>query len=204
MASQALIKDFEQFLGPENVFSSEVDRHTYSFDAAVLRPVVPAFVIRPTNVEQLGECVTRLYREGVPMTIRGSGTNLSGGTIPDKTDTVVILTNALNRILEINSNDLYAVVEPGVVTAVRQNRIDVQYDDGTKGHVALYNNFPMNAKGYITNTAQVKAGDKFGKGDLLASSNYTDDKGVMATGTNLRVGWLSWKWGTYEDAVVLS
>ena len=102
MASQALIKDFEQFLGPENVFSSEVDRHTYSFDAAVLRPVVPAFVIRPTNVEQLGECVTRLYREGVPMTIRGSGTNLSGGTIPDKTDTVVILTNALNRILEIN------------------------------------------------------------------------------------------------------
>lgn len=94
--------------------------------------------------------------------------------------------------------------KPGVVTAVRQNRIDVQYDDGTKGQIALYNNFPMNAKGYITNTPRVKAGDRFGKGGLLASSNYTDDKGVMATGTNLRVGWLSWKGGTYEDAVVLS
>lgn len=94
--------------------------------------------------------------------------------------------------------------KPGVVTAVRKDRIDVLYNDGTKGHVAMYDNFPMNAKGFLTNTPQVKAGDKFNKGDLLASSNYTDDKGTMATGTNLRVGWLSWHGGTYEDAVVLS
>ena len=51
------------------------------------------------------------------MTVRGAGTNLSGGTIPDSKESVVILTNGLNRILEINSDDLYAVVEPGVVTA---------------------------------------------------------------------------------------
>ena len=94
--------------------------------------------------------------------------------------------------------------KPGIVTAVRQHAIDVLYDDGTKGRVAMYDNFPMNAKGFLTNTPQVKAGDKFKEGDLLASSNYTDDKGTMATGTNLRVGWLSWHGGTYEDAVVLS
>lgn len=92
----------------------------------------------------------------------------------------------------------------GTVTAVRKDRIDVIYDDGTKGHVALYQNFPMNAKGYITNTPVVKAGQSFKKGDILASSNYTDDKGVAAIGKNLRSGWLSWKGGTYEDAVVLS
>ena len=51
------------------------------------------------------------------MTVRGSGTNLSGGTIPDSEESVVILTQKLNRVLEINSGDLYAVVEPGVVTA---------------------------------------------------------------------------------------
>ena len=152
MASQALIKDFEQFLGPENVFSSEVDRHTYSFDAAVLRPVVPAFVIRPTNVEQLGECVTRLYREGVPMTIRGSGTNLSGGSIPDMTDTVVILTNGLNRILEINSNDLYAVVEPGVVTADLANAVAAKNlfyppDPGSMAVSTIAGNIAENAGG---------------------------------------------------------
>lgn len=94
--------------------------------------------------------------------------------------------------------------KPGTVTAVRKDRIDMLYDDGTRGSVALYRNFPMNAKGYLDNTPQVKAGMHVDKGGLLASSNYTDDKGVAATGTNLRVGWMSWKGGTYEDAIVLS
>lgn len=94
--------------------------------------------------------------------------------------------------------------KPGTVTAVRQDRIDMLYDDGTKGSIAMYRNFPMNAKGYLDNKPQVKAGMHINKGDLLASSNYTDDKGVAATGTNLRVGWMSWKGGTYEDAIVLS
>ena len=43
MASQALIKEFEDLLGKENVFSSEADRQSYSYDSAVLPPVVPAF-----------------------------------------------------------------------------------------------------------------------------------------------------------------
>ena len=117
MASQALIKDFEDLIGKENVFTSEADRQSYSFDSAVLEPVVPAMVLRPTTTEQLGLCVKKLYDNGIPMTVRGAGTNLSGGTIPDHSDTVVVLTTGLNRILEINSNDLYAVVEPGVITA---------------------------------------------------------------------------------------
>ena len=54
MAREALIKDFENMLGKENVFSSEADRRTYAYDAAVLNPVVPAFVLRPTTTEQLG------------------------------------------------------------------------------------------------------------------------------------------------------
>ena len=92
----------------------------------------------------------------------------------------------------------------GIVTAVRKDRIDVMWDDGTKGAVPLYVNFPMNAKGYINNTPVVKAGQSFKKGDCLASSNYTDKSGTAALGVNLRSGWISWKGGTYEDAVVIS
>lgn len=92
----------------------------------------------------------------------------------------------------------------GVVSAVRKDRIDVIYDDGTKGSVPLYQNFPMNAKGFIHNKPVVKAGQSFKEGQILASSNYTDDNGVAAIGTNLRSGWMSWKGGTYEDAAVLS
>ena len=94
--------------------------------------------------------------------------------------------------------------QDGIVTAVRKDRIDVQYKDGSKGSVDLYVNFPMNAKGFINNKPQVKAGQAFKKGDCLASSNYTDDKGVAALGTNLRSAWMSWKGGTYEDAIVIS
>ena len=68
MASQALIKEFEDLLGKENVFSSEADRQSYSYDSAVLPPVVPAFALRPTTTEQLGICVKKLYDYGIPMT----------------------------------------------------------------------------------------------------------------------------------------
>ena len=98
---------------------------------------------------------------------------------------------------------LYAP-KAGTVRAVRRDRVDMDYDDGTRGSIALYRSFPMNAKGLIESTARVKAGDRLEKGGLIASSNYTDDRGVAAVGTNLRTGWLSWKGGTYEDAIVLS
>lgn len=117
MSHETLAKDFEAMLGKENVFSSEADRQSYAYDSAVLHPVTPSLVVRPTTVEELGLCVKKLYDNGVPMTVRGAGTNLSGGTIPDSSESVVILTNALTKILEINTEDLYAVVEPGVVTA---------------------------------------------------------------------------------------
>lgn len=92
----------------------------------------------------------------------------------------------------------------GTVSAVRKDRIDMVYDDGTRGSVALYNNYPMNSKGFIDNTPTVKAGMHVDKNGLLASSNYTNDKGEAALGTNLRVGWISWRGGTYEDAIVIS
>lgn len=117
MLSDSLTKELEAIVGKENVFTSEADRQNYSYDSCVWTPCIPAGVVRPTHTDQLGQVVEFLYRENVPMTVRGSGTNLSGGTVPDSTDTVVILTTALDKILEINTEDLYARVEPGVITA---------------------------------------------------------------------------------------
>ena len=94
--------------------------------------------------------------------------------------------------------------KPGVVKAVRKDRIDMLYDDGTTGSVDLYQNFPANAKGWISNYPMVKAGDRVVKDQLLAKSNYSDDNGVCAMGRNLRVGYLSYHGGTYEDACVIS
>jgi len=86
------------------------------------------------------------------MTVRGAGTNLSGGTIPDSKESVVILTNGLNRILEINSDDLYAVVEPGVVTAtfaaeVAKKNLFYPPDPGSQAVSTLAGNIAENAGG---------------------------------------------------------
>ncbi len=152
MPYKSLIKEFEGILGKENVFSSEADRRSYAYDSAVLTPVVPAFVVRPTSTELLGKCVSRLYEAGVPMTVRGAGTNLSGGTIPDSGNSVVILTNGLNRILEINADDLYAVVEPGVVTAsfaaaVAARNLFYPPDPGSQSVSTIGGNIAENAGG---------------------------------------------------------
>ena len=92
----------------------------------------------------------------------------------------------------------------GIVQAVRKDRIDMLYDDGTKGSVGLYDNFPANAKGWLSNYPMVKAGQRVGQGQLLAKSNYTDDKGVAAMGRNLRIGYMSYHGGTFEDACTIS
>ncbi|MDE7240415.1 FAD-linked oxidase C-terminal domain-containing protein [Desulfovibrio sp.] len=177
MASQALIKDFEELLGKENVFTSEADRQSYSFDSAVLPSVTPAMVLRPTTSEQLGECVKKLYEAGVPMTVRGAGTNLSGGTIPDSVDSAVILTTALNRILEINSNDLYAVVEPGVVTAqfaaeVAKKGLFYPPDPGSQTVSTIGGNIAENAGGL--------RGLKYGvTKDYLMGIEFYDSTGAL-------------------------
>ncbi len=116
MISKSLVDRFTTLLGKENVYRDKIDRFNYAYDAAVLEPVIPELVLRPTDREQLGE-VARLCNENkLPLTVRGAGTNLSGGTIPQK-EGVVVLTQALNKIIEINEADMYAIVEPGVVTA---------------------------------------------------------------------------------------
>lgn len=112
-----LIKEFENILGSENVFTDEADLLTYSYDAAVVEPVMPALVARPTTGEILSKTVKLCNDNRLPLTVRGAGTNLSGGTVPTSRKGVVILTNGLNKILEINQEDMYAVVQPGVITA---------------------------------------------------------------------------------------
>jgi len=149
--NDALKKDFEALVGKENVMESESDRFSYAYDAAVLDPVLPGLVVRPESREALGRVVKLCNDNGLPLTVRGSGTNLSGGTIPSKGG-VVVLTNALNKILEINEADLYAVVEPGVITAkfaaeVASRGLFYPPDPGSQAVSTLGGNVAENAGG---------------------------------------------------------
>jgi len=151
MIGQGLVKEFERILGKENVFRDEADRLTYSYDAAVLEPVLPSIVLRPLSSEALSYILRLCNENALPLTARGAGTNLSGGAIP-KENGVVVLTNAMNKILEINEEDMYAVVQPGVVTArlaaaVEAKGLFYPPDPGSQAVSTLGGNVAENAGG---------------------------------------------------------
>jgi glycolate oxidase len=152
MASSSLIKEFQALLGAENVMTEEADRQVYAYDSAVLDPVIPELVVRPTTSEALGHAVRLCNENQLPLTVRGSGTNLSGGTIPSKENGVVVVTNGLNRILEINTEDLYARVQPGAITApfaqaVAEKGLFYPPDPGSQSVSTLGGNVAENAGG---------------------------------------------------------
>lgn len=177
MPNDLLAREMEALLGKENVMTDEADRQSYSFDSAVLPPVTPAMVIFPPTEELLGKAVKKLYAENIPMTVRGAGTNLSGGTIPDSEKSVVISTQKLDKILEINTNDLYAVVQPGVITAtfaaeVAKKGLFYPPDPGSQSVSTIGGNIAENAGGL--------RGLKYGvTKDYLMGIEFFDSTGAM-------------------------
>ncbi|MDD4730739.1 MAG: FAD-binding protein, partial [Desulfovibrio sp.] len=188
----ALIKEFEAILGKDNVFTEESDLYSYSYDGAVLDNQSPALVLRPTDSETLGKTVALCNENGIVITVRGAGTNLTGGTIPHPGG-AVILTNGLNKIIEINEQDLYARVQPGVVTAqfaaeVASRGLFYPPDPGSMAVSTIGGNVAENAGGlrglkYGVTKDYVMGVDFFDvNGELIKSGSRTVK---CATGYNL-------------------
>lgn len=93
----------------------------------------------------------------------------------------------------------------GTILSVEPDSIVMRGTDGKKYEIDLYHNFPANQKGYITNHPVVQPGQKVKANEILAPSNYTDENGVAALGTNLRVAFRNGRnAGTFEDAIRIS
>ncbi len=119
---KSLKKDFERIVGKEKMWDSPADLAAYSYDAYPENPMLPDVVVQPTNYEQVQEIIKLCDKSETPLTVRGAGTNLSGGTVPIKGG-CVMLTTALNKIIEINKEDLYVITQVGVVTQKLSNEV---------------------------------------------------------------------------------
>ena len=86
----------------------------YESDALTAFRARPAAVVIPLTQEEVVETVRLCHREEVPFVARGSGTSLSGGSLPVEGGLVIAL-NRLNRILHLDPDERLAVVEPGVI-----------------------------------------------------------------------------------------
>jgi len=100
-------------LGDDRVSTDEADRRFFSMDISGPGPCVAACVIRPATPEQLAEAVSAITARGLAVVARGGGSSYTAGYVPDRNDTVLIDTRGLDRVLEINVEDMYITVEAG-------------------------------------------------------------------------------------------
>jgi glycolate oxidase len=98
-----------------------MDLTLYGYDASLERGN-PDWVVLPASTEEVSGIAALAHRNRIPLIPRGSGTNLSGGTVAVQGGIVVHLSR-MNRILEIDIPNRTATVEPGVITLDLQTRL---------------------------------------------------------------------------------
>ena len=121
MIEQSFIKELTKIVGRESVLSDMKDLIAYSYDATP-RQEMPEVIVFPHRTAEVSAVMKAAHREKIPVVPRGAGTNLSGGTIPIKGG-IILETSRMNRILEIDTANRRAVVEPGVVNLDLQNAL---------------------------------------------------------------------------------
>jgi glycolate oxidase len=121
MDKQKLIDRLNEIVGPEYVLHSDMDLTLYGYDAS-LEKGRPDVVVLPHSTEEVSGVVRLAYEVKIPVIGRGSGTNLSGGTIPVKGG-IVIHFSRMNRVLEVDLPNRTVTVEPGIITLDLQNMI---------------------------------------------------------------------------------
>ncbi|MBE3571278.1 MAG: FAD-binding protein, partial [Bacillales bacterium] len=116
-------KRFVDIVGEENFEDSEVERFVYSYDATPNFQSIPDAVVSPRNTEEVSEILKLCNEWKIPIVPRGSGTNLCAGTCPIEGG-VVLLFKHMNKILEIDEENLTVTCQPGVITLDLINAVE--------------------------------------------------------------------------------
>jgi glycolate oxidase len=111
----AIVDELRGIVGESNVFTDAERLERYSHDETVGLRAEPEVVVRPTDADQVAAIFEVARRCRIPVTPRGAGYGLSGGAVP-VLGGIVLSVEKMNRILEIDRDNLMITVEPGVIT----------------------------------------------------------------------------------------
>lgn len=117
-----VVRELGSLLGARYVLSTSYDLMLYEYDASIDRST-PDIVVLPSTTEEVAAVVKIAARYNVPVVPRGAGTGLSGGAIPIYGG-IVIAFARMNRILEVDYENLRAVVQPGLVNLHLSNALN--------------------------------------------------------------------------------
>ncbi|MCR6570696.1 FAD-binding protein [Campylobacter insulaenigrae] len=110
---------FQNLLGKDNVFFDEIHKRAYSYDATK-NHYLPDGVLFPRNENDVSEILKYCNKENIIIIPRGSGSGFTGGALAVNGGIVLSFEKHMNKILEIDLENLVAVVEPGVINAKLQ------------------------------------------------------------------------------------
>ena len=142
-------------------------------------PVRPRAVVRPGSTAEVAAVVCAAVAEGVPLTPRGSGTGLSGGCLPCHGG-VVVSFERMNAILEIDTDNHVAVVEPGLTLA--------ELDTALAPHGLIYPVFPGEQSASLGGNVATNAGGMRAVKYGVTRHHVLGIEAVLGTGEVVRSG----------------
>lgn len=139
-----------EIVGEENILTFDEVGEEYGHDEAlVLEPCLPEILVKPGSVEEVAEILSLANEENIPVTPRGGGTGLSGGCVP-VSGGILLSLERMNKILEVDKENLVAVVEAGVTLADLYKSVEA--------HGLYYPIYPGEASSTIGGNVATNAG----------------------------------------------
>jgi glycolate oxidase len=167
-------------VGAAQVVTGAAVRQEYGHDEALgLAPHLPAAVVYPLNAADVARLVAVANEHGIPLTARGSGTGLSGACTPVPGGAVVAF-ERMNHILEIDTANHVAVVQPGVTLA--------QLDEATARAGLVYPVFPGESSASLGGNVATNAGGMRAVKYGVTRHQVLGLEAVLGTGDVIRTG----------------
>jgi glycolate oxidase len=171
---------FAEIVGEHNLLTGDAIPEDYWHDEALtVAGRRPAVLVRPADTAEVAAVLRIANEHRVPVTARGTGTGLSGACVPNP-DAVVVSFERMNRVLEIDTDNHVAVVEPGVT-------LD-QLDEVTAAHDLIYPVFPGEYSASLGGNVATNAGGMRAVKYGVTRHQVLGLEAVLASGEVLRTG----------------
>ncbi|WP_033293885.1 FAD-binding oxidoreductase [Amycolatopsis jejuensis] len=167
-------------VGAGNLLTGEAISDDYAHDEALSTPgQKPAYVAKPASAEEVAALLKIAAEEGLPVTARGSGSGLSAAARPVEGGLLVSF-ERMNAVLEIDTGNHVAVVQPGVTLA--------ELDAKTAEHGLTYPVYPGELSASVGGTVGTNAGGMRAIRYGVTRGNVSGLQAVLATGEIIRTG----------------
>jgi len=145
------IDEFKQIVEEKYVFVDEDSLYHYSHDETEDFHFLPDVVLKPRTAEEISAVLKICNQYKIPVTPRGAGTGLSGGALPHLGG-VLLSTERMNKILDIDERNLQVTTEPGIITEVlqmelKQKGLFYPPDPSSRGSCFIGGNISENSGG---------------------------------------------------------